>query len=365
MARILMIDDNADILAMMSLVLKRKGGHEVTTIANGVEGLETALRGEHDLLIVDVMMPDISGYEIVQRLREAEATAKMPIIILSARGQPIDKRTSETVGADLHLSKPVDAVELLQEVERLLQRRAEGPSRHKLIVLFSLRGGIGKTTLAVNLALLLQRVAPTTLVDLTTNGGHCATMLGVRPHGEWSALRGQATTTMTTQQLAALMTPHASGLNLLAAPSSPLRCEELLSAEETTALLTAATARTPLVVVDLPARLDPATLTALELASRILLIGGLYRPDLETTIQTLPFLAAWKGKVSLVLNSPTPAPPLKKEQVERVVRHPVAMMLPYHTSAATALLRSRPLVEEAPQSPLAQALRYLTRLALS
>ena len=364
MARILMIDDNPDILTMMRLVLERKGGHEVTSIADGIEGLETALRGEHDLLIVDVMMPDISGYEIVQRLREEPATAKMPIIVLSARGQPIDKRTSETVGADLHLSKPVDAVELLREVERLLQQRAEGPSRHKLIALFSLRGGIGKTTLAVNLALLLQRVSPTTLIDLTANGGHCATMLGVRPHGNWSALRGQATTAMTTQQLAELMTPHASGLNLLAAPTVPQRDEERLSAEESAAMLTAAVARTPLVVVDLPARLDPSTLAALEQASRILLIGGLYRPDLETTIQTLPLLAAWKEKLSLVLNSPAPAPPLKKEQVERVVRHPVALMLPYHTSAATALLHSRPLVEAEPQSPLAKAMRYLARLAL-
>ncbi len=365
MARILIIDDNPDILAMMRLILERKGQHDVTTIHDGMEGLKEAQQGKYDLLIVDVMMPDISGYEIVQRLRSEASTAKLPIIILSARRQPIDKLTSEEMGADLHLGKPVNAVELLQEVDRLLQQRAGEPQKHKVIAIFSLRGGIGKTTVAVNLALLLQQIAPTTLVDLAANGGHCATLLAVHPQRDWSELRGEASTTITTQRLTELMTPHPSGLSLLAAPSSPLRSEAFLSAEETTALLAAATARTPLVVVDLPACLNPSTLAVAERASRILLLGGLYRPDLETTLQTLAILAPWRDKISLVINNPSPAPPLKKEQVERVVRYPVALMLPYHASAATALLHNHPLVEKSPQSPLTKGLRYLARLALS
>ncbi len=365
MARILMIDDNPDVLTMVQLVLERKGGHQVTTITDGLEGLKEALRGGYDLLIVDVMMPAISGYEIVQRLREEPATEKLPIIILSARGQPIDKRTSETIGANLHLSKPVDAITLLKEVEHLLQQQREGPHKHRLIALFSLRGGIGKSTIAVNLALLLQRVAPTTLIDLTPNGGHCASLLAVRPHGDWSALRDEPTTAITARRLTELITPHASGLNLLAAPTVPQRLEEQLGEEVCTAMLTAATSRTPIVVVDLPAQLGPTTLSVLKRASRILLLGGLSRLDLETTLQTLPLLAPWDRKLSLVINSPAPMPPLKKEQVERVVRHPVALILPYHASVATALLHNRPFVEEAPQSPLTKAMRYLARLALS
>ena len=101
MAKILIIDDDPDILAMVRLVLERKGHHDVTVTADSQEGLHMALKGHYDLLIIDVMMPYLSGYEIVRRLRQNHATAHTPIIILSARWQPVDKQASEEIGADL------------------------------------------------------------------------------------------------------------------------------------------------------------------------------------------------------------------------------------------------------------------------
>ncbi|OQY30248.1 MAG: hypothetical protein B6243_10665 [Anaerolineaceae bacterium 4572_5.2] len=91
MASILVIDDNYDMLEMLRIALSHRGGHRVSLCANGEDGLKLAKSERPDLAIVDVMMPDISGYEVVRQLRSEPKTEDMSIIILTARGQPVDK----------------------------------------------------------------------------------------------------------------------------------------------------------------------------------------------------------------------------------------------------------------------------------
>ena len=93
MAKILVIDDNVDLLQMMRLILQERGKHEVTLSADGADGLSRALSSPPDLAIVDVMMPGITGYDIIRRLREQRQTKDLPILVLTARGQMIDRQT--------------------------------------------------------------------------------------------------------------------------------------------------------------------------------------------------------------------------------------------------------------------------------
>lgn len=99
-----------------------KEGYNVATASNGMTGLRMAQEDTPDLLILDVMLPGIDGFEICSRLRNGPQTAKLPIIMLSAKGQEADKTTGLKVGADEYLTKPVDRAVLLEKVTALLAK---------------------------------------------------------------------------------------------------------------------------------------------------------------------------------------------------------------------------------------------------
>ena len=119
MAKILVIDDNADLLQMLRLILQERGKHEVILSGDGADGLSRALASPPDLAIVDVMMPGITGYDVVRRMREMPQTSSVPILVLTARGQTIDQQTALQAGANAFMAKPVTPQTLLEQVENL------------------------------------------------------------------------------------------------------------------------------------------------------------------------------------------------------------------------------------------------------
>jgi CheY-like chemotaxis protein len=120
MAHILVIDDDVNLLQMVRLMLERVG-HEVETARAGDKGIEMAGQTQPELAIIDVMMPELSGYDVVRRMRENPKTARIPIVILTARSQPMDKHMALEAGANSFLSKPVSSQELTDRVAAVLQ----------------------------------------------------------------------------------------------------------------------------------------------------------------------------------------------------------------------------------------------------
>ncbi len=100
-------------------VLEREG-YEVASATNGLIGLRKAKEENPALLISDVMLPGLDGFEVCHRLRSEPATAKLPIIMLSAKGQDTDKATALKVGANEFFAKPVDRLVLLTKITELL-----------------------------------------------------------------------------------------------------------------------------------------------------------------------------------------------------------------------------------------------------
>jgi DNA-binding response OmpR family regulator len=117
--RILIIEDDPAVLRAMSFMLEKEG-YEVLTATNGLEGLTKAKGENPDLLILDVMLPGIDGFEICHRLRAESQTAQLPILMLSAKGQAADKAMGLQVGANEYLTKPVERLVLLDKVKALL-----------------------------------------------------------------------------------------------------------------------------------------------------------------------------------------------------------------------------------------------------
>ena len=119
---ILIVDDDPAITTLLKMSFELEG-HVVMTAASGPEALELARRIHPAAMVVDVMMPEMDGLELVRQLRGNEATADIPIVCCSARTMARDIQAGLEAGADDYLSKPVDPYELVQTIEKRVQLR--------------------------------------------------------------------------------------------------------------------------------------------------------------------------------------------------------------------------------------------------
>jgi two-component system alkaline phosphatase synthesis response regulator PhoP/two-component system response regulator VicR len=116
---ILAVDDERFIRRLVEVNLQR-AGYRVTTAADGAEALEVARADRPDLIVLDVLMPRVDGFEALRRLKADPATAEIPVVMLTARAQDADLFKGYQYGADLYLTKPFNPVELLTFVNRIL-----------------------------------------------------------------------------------------------------------------------------------------------------------------------------------------------------------------------------------------------------
>jgi CheY-like chemotaxis protein len=124
MARILVVDDEPDIRTLVKMRLER-AGHEVLLVTSAREALDSVERqGPPDLVVIDVMMPDVSGFDLLWELRNRPSTAALPAIFLSAVVDASSIRTGTELGAT-YLTKPFVASALLKAIDRALKPREE------------------------------------------------------------------------------------------------------------------------------------------------------------------------------------------------------------------------------------------------
>ncbi|MGE5141492.1 MAG: response regulator transcription factor [Rudaea sp.] len=126
--RVLVVDDEPNIVEFLRVGLGYEG-YEVTTVLDGREGLYQARDGFFDLVILDVMLPGLDGFEVCRRLR---AASDVPILMLTARDEVSDRVAGLDLGADDYLTKPFSFVELLARVRAILRRRGMGQTRARL-----------------------------------------------------------------------------------------------------------------------------------------------------------------------------------------------------------------------------------------
>jgi CheY-like chemotaxis protein len=124
-ARVLIADDDAVILRLLEVNFSLEG-YEVVTASRGEEAIERAFEGRFDLIVLDVMMPGMDGWEVASRLKEEEVTASIPVVFLSARTQEQDKERGMRLGVAAYVTKPFDPEELLGLAQRLI---GDPPSR--------------------------------------------------------------------------------------------------------------------------------------------------------------------------------------------------------------------------------------------
>ncbi len=116
---ILLVDDEPDLLEGLSIRLKASG-YKVVTAADGLEALKKARSLGPDLILLDLMLPKMDGYKVSRLLKFDGRYSRIPILILSARGQDLDKELATSAGADDYLVKPFSSEELLTRINKLL-----------------------------------------------------------------------------------------------------------------------------------------------------------------------------------------------------------------------------------------------------
>jgi|RhiMethySRZTD1v2_1073278.scaffolds.fasta_scaffold16308_7 DNA-binding response OmpR family regulator len=127
MTRILLVEDDADIALSLRNKLEREGGYEVEVVGDGATGLARAAEQPPELVVLDVNLPGMDGFEVCRRLRKAPATAAVPVIMLTARIGEDDRVRGLDLGADDYITKPFSPKEALARVRAVL-RRTERPA---------------------------------------------------------------------------------------------------------------------------------------------------------------------------------------------------------------------------------------------
>jgi len=117
--KILLVDDSSTILMMEKFILRNQA-YEIVTASDGEEGVRKALEHRPDLVLLDVIMPKMGGFEACRRMREEEATRTTPIIMVTTRGEATNVEAGWTAGCSDYITKPINSIELLAKVRNFL-----------------------------------------------------------------------------------------------------------------------------------------------------------------------------------------------------------------------------------------------------
>jgi pilus assembly protein CpaE len=362
-AKIFVVDDDEQLLRLLGTMLER-GGHEPVLLSEPLKAIAGILSEKPDLVIVDVMMPGLSGHELCQQLRANQETAQLPILVLTARAQSVDRQAALKSGADDYISKPVTPQELMVSVNHLLQvtaNRSQPPGAGLVISFFSLRGGVGQTTLAVNFAGALRRAiqAEICLVDLSPSGSQAAIHMRLKPAASWADLPSPLN--LDWDSLRSLLQVHQSGLLLLPAPAVP-QSVTTPAAELVTAVLNLLRENAAVTVLDLPSVMSPAVLAAVSQSDVFIQVVAPEVVSAQLSMQTAKSLqqslAPVKQKL-LVLNQHSPEAQLPQAAVERGLNVRFSFQVGYDSNQSRALAQGIPLSLTSAQSPLPVAVRRM------
>ena len=121
--RILLIDDHQTVFRLLEAIVRIKG-HTLLYAESGQKGIVMARQEQPDMILLDVMMPDIDGFKVCQYLKENEDTKDIPVMFLTARGAEGDLETGRKVGADGFMTKPFKTIDVLDQIEQILTNKS-------------------------------------------------------------------------------------------------------------------------------------------------------------------------------------------------------------------------------------------------
>lgn len=316
---LLVVDDDLDTLKLVGTTLEKQG-FIIHAAKDGQEALDKVIEAKPDLILLDVMMPKMDGYEVTRRLRANPQTANIPIILFTAKAQVDDKVAGLEAGADDYLTKPTHPAELVARVRNILKRPvtsmlpplppepgapssspaapsfsapaspAGGAGTHTVVGVLSAKGGQGVSTLSINVAAGFAEKYPQgniILAELTPGHGDLNVRLGQSGDGLIQLLH-RSTRDIYRSAVEGALSEHKGNQRVLLAGTRASDASLLHAGEQMSAIVNELKQIASHVVLDLGVNLPSSSQRALEHCTHILVVA---EPDPYTVDQTKALLA--------------------------------------------------------------------------
>jgi pilus assembly protein CpaE len=373
--RVLLIDDEPFYYKLISPVLN-KAGYEVEYARSGTKGLEMIPTYNPDMIIVDLRLPDLDGFQIIQRLRRDPNFSHIPVVFITGETMLDEKLKAFELGADDYLVKPFQPEELVARLGILARRGQAMKLVQQLekkeevvsttIAVHSLRGGVGCSSLAVNLALALNQIwmRPTLLIDGVLAAGQVAMMMNESPRSTWETCLDLQASAIDDGVADELTNQHKSGLFYVAAPRFPISADTFTN-EFWGAILDKFKRRNEHIVMDTAHDFSDITISMLINANYIMLVVAPEMGSLRAAMSALTIydqLGFAPENIKLTLNHNSNAEGIKQAQLEKVLGRPFDFVIPYEPrEVARAINFGEPFIlknEELPLSIVLEDVAY-------
>jgi pilus assembly protein CpaE len=306
--KILIIDDDIDTLKLVGLMLERQG-YDIAVASNGSLGLTKASTDHPELILLDVMMPDMDGYEVTRRIRSDPSLAHIPIIMFTAKTMVDDKVAGFEAGVDDYLTKPTHPAELTAHVKAVLARSAQArvtpAEKAKMVAFLGVRGGMGASTLALNVSVLLQQQGQDViLAELNPGRGSIALLLNIPDPVGLTNLLTRSLKDIHLRSVESEILSHKTGLRLLLASYRPKESDLEQAVPQLEALVGNLASMCTTLVMDLGSGVRPYVKALTKLADRIILVMEPIHPTnliARTMIEELEANGVNRHKLSLAL----------------------------------------------------------------
>jgi DNA-binding response OmpR family regulator len=370
--KILVVDDDLDTLKLVGMMLQRQGYNIVAAI-NGAQALSKVTAEKPDLILLDVMMPDIDGFEVCRRIRAEPSLASTPILMFTAKTQVDDKVQGFEAGADDYLPKPTHPAELLAHVKALLGRSrvsifatAAPVKRAHTVCLIGAKGGLGTSTLAVNIAIsMAARKQEVILMELRPGLGIAGALLGINKPSGLTALMQNNTEEITQPLVEKEIVSHPSGLRSLLSSIEPHDFAMIHQAARIEAIARVLAAMTQNLIIDLGNGLT-------EISAKLLLSSDhaviLVEPMRHTVtmakalVTDLETIGLAQSKIDFILvNRERTSLQMARAKIEEILGQPViGMITPAPELAYQSAESGVPIVVRDPNAMVSDQIRQIT-----
>ena len=381
MIKVLIVDDIPETREHLSKLLGFEQEIDVAgTGASGEEAIRLAMELRPDVIVMDINMPEMDGIAASEII--SQRLPMIPIIMMSVHGEAEHLRRAMLAGAREFLVKPFSSDEFSMSIKRVHERELvrqsqlqvvtpgdeadyAQPGGHRVVAVFSPKGGSGRTTIATNLAVALHKEtgAKVCLVDANLQFGDVGVLLNLNPKNR-SIIDAVDAGEPDSEIIESVLVHHSTGIRVLLGPPAP-EAADLVTAVNLRKILEELKAHHDYVVVDLPSGLTDHSLGVMDFADDILVIAALEITTIKNVrlfLEVADQLEYDRAKIRLVINRSDTAQGIRIGDVEASIRRPIdGSIVSDGRLAVLAVNRGVPFVVSHPEAALSRDVAKLAR----